>query len=801
MKPLLFTTTLLLCLIAAVSASGEPVKSNKAVSVAGMRISPLHFFDTANKVFDRNKVDFDKGWIGIYMENAEDGGVIVKMIVKGAPSDVYGVRSGDVIKAVDGNDLTEIDGSSIVKFKKIIEDAGKDNVVTLKVDRDGREIELGVRLTGKLLTNDRGRSKQVSDGTGHFCIEGLRGRTPVVDGSFFHLVADNDGFNDSCFRTLQRIGEEVMVREGYQNNGDVNVFRLSLIDHLMTNPFDVPDAAGILRDAIAAADVSDAISRSIELLDMDVTVPKVRQEAAQEVSLQEVVESIVDSIYNVADLQGRLPGSLSKKEFDFLYNNAPGVWLNDEGGGTETVGRVLDIAMKTDMSKFIDNLHSVIASVPVKRLGAPGAVNTGMVTYDLANTRMVKPEHNRAGGRHMPITNGAGFAGDVLFVDKTDIGTVVVGGPGTTYYYDDAAVTVDVGGNDFYFNNAGSSRPEAHVSVCIDVAGNDVYSATAPFSQGSGRFGAGILIDLEGDDRYYGMDYSQGFGLFGIGLLHDKAGNDQYNARSMCQGGGAFGVGLLQDGGGDDRYQSWRYSQGVGMTKGVGSLVDLAGNDVYSAGGKYPDFRDPGRSFQSFSQGFGIGIRPDNSIVGASGGIGMLFDRNGNDSYYGDFFGQGSSYYFSMGLLYDENGHDQYHSGRYSQGAGIHSTIGILKDDAGNDLYNAYFGVSQACGYDTAIGYLVDTKGDDYYRSNTMAQGTGGEKGFGLLADFAGNDYYFAGGGGSQGFSHKSANETYYGVGVLGDVGGNADIFSTLSVGGNSLNYRGSAGVLLNKGD
>ena len=212
--------------------------------------------------------------------------------------------------------------------------------------------------------------------------------------------------------------------------------------------------------------------------------------------------------------------------------------------------------------------------------------------------------------------------------------------------------------------------------------------------------------------------------------------------------------------GGNDQYFSRRFSQGVGLTKGLGCIMDNAGNDKYSAGGKYSDFRDPDRSFQSYSQGFGLGLRPDETIVGASGGIGLLFDEDGNDAYYGDYYSQGSSYYFSLGVLYDKNGHDQYHSGRYSQGAGIHSSIGILEDDKGNDVYNAYFGVAQACGYDTGIGFMVDLEGNDYYKSNVMSQGAGGEKGLGVLVDFKGNDYYYANGG-SQGHSYTSANEKF----------------------------------------
>ena len=197
------------------------------------------------------------------------------------------------------------------------------------------------------------------------------------------------------------------------------------------------------------------------------------------------------------------------------------------------------------------------------------------------------------------------------------------------------------------------------------------------------------------------------------------------------------------------------------------------------------------------SQGMGMGIRPEETIVGASGGVGVLVDQKGNDQYHGDYFSQGSGYYFSLGLLHDNEGTDKYYAGRYAQGAGIHSAIGLLEDKSGDDTYECSFGVSQGCGHDTGIGFLVDYSGDDVYRSATSSQGIGLEKGMGILADFCGNDGYYANDN-SQGFSSPSKTEDIVGIGMLLDNQGNRDIFhDTLQE--NLLLYRPNGGLVLNK--
>lgn len=794
-------TILLVCMISAIlvkTASTALSEPNEGLSVGGISFPASNFFDVSIDTFNIDEVNFDKGWLGIFMEARKEGGITVKMTINGSPADVCGIKSDDIVMKINGKDIEGEGDDKLKFFKGIVEHAGKNSTVTLTVLRNGSELEFKPELISKLLDlKDIQRQKEKGGNHDQFIIDQLKSRKINEEDSFINFILKDDDYREKCLKTLQRIGEEICAREGYQYTSDKNMFRLPLIDHLMSHPFDVPISSDMVHDAFIGASPSNAVISAFKLLNCHVPVPGENIDKNGNESIQVLIENILSKMCKSLELRKKALKNLSDEEFQFLYDNSTEIWLDSPADET-VMPRVLALSLKLDFDMLMNSVYTVVESIPFKRLSdiKPGALT--LRKFNMPDC--AKPEDKLSKSvAGMTGNNGKpDFAGDVLFVQETAIGTVVVGGTGTTYYYKDAAFIIDLGGDDYYLNNAGASTMNSPVSVCIDLSGNDIYTAKSDFAQGSGKFGAGILLDVNGDDQYVGAEYCQGFGLFGMGLLVDLTGNDTYNGHSMCQGGAAFGVGILRENSGHDTYHSGRCAQGIGFTKGVGAIFELNGNDVYFTGNKYADFRDTDRAFQSFAQGFAMGIRPDNSISGASGGIGLLLDDAGNDSYQGDYFAQGSSYYFSLGMLYDKSGHDIYQAGRYSQGAGIHSSIGILKDVEGNDMYNAYFGVSQACGYDTGIGYLLDMKGDDYYKCNVMAQGSGGEKGFGVMVDFAGNDYYFANGE-SMGFSFKSKNEDYFGLGILADIGGSGDVFNKKDIKPDTLLYQDNAGILINK--
>jgi hypothetical protein len=349
----------------------------------------------------------------------------------------------------------------------------------------------------------------------------------------------------------------------------------------------------------------------------------------------------------------------------------------------------------------------------------------------------------------------------------TPLGEIVIGGYGDSHYTGKMPLLlIDLGGNDQYHFEEYSP-----LSIIIDLSGNDKYYSSEKGYLGAGVMGIGFLIDLKGDDLYQGQNFAFGAGFLGVGFLLDSEGNDRYLSNMFTQGAGAIGLGILCDREGNDFYQTALYGQGFGFVGGGGFLLDYRGNDSFFAGGVIPDFRETSGAYQTLSQGFGFGIRPF-----ASGGIGILYNGDGDDSYEGSYFSQGSAYWLSIGMLIDRKGNDRYKARRYSQGAGVHWAIGALIDYEGNDHYLSW-GVSQGCGHDRSIGMLWDGQGDDAYHSEWLSQGAGNDSGRGLLIDEKGNDTYNAGVDGTQGCGKFDQRREEGSLGLLVDGDGD-DTFS-----------------------
>ena len=782
------------------------------VSVDDQRFDIENFFYLKEKGFRKDKVDFNKGWLGIFMENAEGKGILVKEITEGSPADEAGLKTGDIITKLNNETTIDKEGFNLIKFKKTIETTGAGGVPELTVSRDDTEMVIKPKLIAKLLTNT---TEPVSSLT-WLNERSMTDSSQKSGKSFIDFAIQNESYKDKLGMAIQRIGEEAYVREGFQTNNKVNPFRLSIVDYLMLHPFDTSRIGQAIHDNMIGKDIGTQVEFAADLL--DVRYPSKGKQIDAAGSLQEQLQHVIDSLTPCVSLTKGAFHALSHEDVEFLYQNAQKVWLPDEKITPKDLTKLLSLSQNVDLSKLFEavslllnklillnfeqrtdsNIHQVVTQTKVLPFNIPESlrcVNLPENSDNLPMSILPSPGGRGLGGGgegQLPV-----FAGDILFVQDTNIGKIVVGGTGASYYYADAVVIIDLGGDDYYFNNAGASNKDIPVSVCIDFSGNDVYNAANSFSQGTGRFGIGFLMDFDGNDKYLGQEFSQGSCLFGVGLLLDNNGDDFYSGHVLNQGVGFFGAGLLSDLKGNDVYFSGQFAQGVGFTKGFGALIDAHGNDFYFAGGRYPDFRDPEKSFQSMSQGMGMGIRPEESIVGASGGVGVLVDQKGNDQYHGDYFSQGSGYYFSLGLLHDSEGTDKYYAGRYAQGAGIHSAIGLLEDKSGDDTYECSFGVSQGCGHDTGIGFLVDYSGNDSYRSATSSQGIGLEKGMGILADFCGNDGYYANDN-SQGFSSPSKTEDIIGIGMLIDNQGKRDIFHD-SLQENLLLYRHNGGLILNK--
>lgn len=350
---------------------------------------------------------------------------------------------------------------------------------------------------------------------------------------------------------------------------------------------------------------------------------------------------------------------------------------------------------------------------------------------------------------------------------------VVFGTPGDDVHHLDAllaplrrGIVFDPGGNDRYILS-GMAQPGAWL-IILDAAGDDVYHAGAfdDSTAGAAAFASvQVIADLAGNDRYEGGDFAFGAALAGYARVYDAAGDDVYRARAASLGFAFHGLGILQDREGNDVYSTAFLSQGASSTFGFGLLLDEAGDDAYIT---RPEFLDDLRyrdRFLSLSQGFSSGFAPR-----YGGGLGVLWDRAGNDRYVADIYGQGSGYWFAWGLLMDDDGHDSLTAWQYAQGAGVHFAAGMLLDGDGDDV-RAAKGVSQGCGHDGGFGLLVDAAGDDHNTAVDMSAGAGSANGLGVFLDASGDDVY-AMGNHAMTLGHGDMRRDRPSMGFFLDLGG-----------------------------
>ena len=326
------------------------------------------------------------------------------------------------------------------------------------------------------------------------------------------------------------------------------------------------------------------------------------------------------------------------------------------------------------------------------------------------------------------------------FTDPESGAVLMVAGRNDDEHLQDVDFLIDLGGDDWWSNNAGGNRGRMPAALAIDLSGDDHYDADFGV-QGAGYLGVGGLADLSGDDVYRAEDFSQGSAFIGGGFLHDQQGDDRYRARHFSQAAAGFGTALMLDVDGRDAYTSCGMSGGVGVAAGVGFQVDASGDDVYSSG--LPR-RDRYTLDYGMGLGSGIGVRdwPWQERASFYGGLGFLHDGSGDDHYENIGAGLGGSYCLAAGIVVDSEGDDDYMGITDGFGASIHLGAAVFLDQQGDDRYRAGNSVL-GCGGDRGHGIFVDFEGDDRYRVGSHGLGTGRKpKAVGLMIEVQGDDSY-----------------------------------------------------------
>lgn len=470
-------------------------------------------------------------------------------------------------------------------------------------------------------------------------------------------------------------------------------------------------------------------------------------------SQKDIVAFLTDTLEDTAIQREKALANLSDDERRFLFKHARTVAdqfspHSNEPLQERAARRKLDAEFARLLDEQLDYAALIAAAQTVARLGNESFLQRLALAFQYRTPVQQPPP---------------GITGDVLYVQQTRGGLIVIGGPGVNTYDLDRRVllVIDLGGDDTYHGAIASSGDIDHgIGVVIDLAGNDTYTSD-PLGLATGRLGVGLLVDLAGDDVYQLDQGSGGSGFAGIGMLFDRKGNDVYMGNRFTQGAAFGGLGLLVDLAGNDRYTSHAFAIGFGGPLGMGAVIDHTGNDVYQCGDKYPSpfnqqeapAAKPGdQNFQylCFGMGSGAGLdggssKAEAQLPNLAGGLGYLIDLQGQDQYRSGNMAQGSGYSFGVGVALDLDGDDTRTGGRTSLGAASHYGTGLFVDAQGIDRYTPS-GPKQtlSAASERSVSLSIDagTKPDVYDLTRSTGLGEADGESWALFMDEGGADRY-----------------------------------------------------------
>jgi hypothetical protein len=630
-------------------------------------------------------------------------GLRIGTIAFNSPAEKGGLLIGDLIVGADGQDFEAEPGVLDKQFRESILQRNPGDGINLRIIRDGQAMDI------RLIVGPRS------------------GEPPVKEYSFPKINWPEEELGGALI-------DEFKVGDGYQDlrqrlarlSGTGDRFRLSRVAYVQREPFQLRTVAGRTFDEVAATinqrNPQAGLSLAAEWLDAHIPMASPLKTG---LTFEQHLDQLVDVLREARLKRDQAFANLMPEDQKFFEDNCDALFAafsedvdlaSDRNRDTRRRNaRLLELATRVDFVKLFEGAQLLW------RVGQDDYLDDLESALRKAWAIAGKPEG--------------------IFINRdSPIGKILVGGNGSSWYTEDAAIVLDLGGNDFYTNNAGSARgAKLTAALLIDFAGDDAYEATFDWTQGAARMGYSVLIDRKGNDEYIGRAWAQGAAVLGAALFLDESGNDTYRAVQYAQGTAAWGIALHIDYEGDDMYEAGMLSQAVALPGGAGWLLDGSGNDTYySKGVRSTAYGNPG-IFDSWSQGSAIGFRGMQS-----GGVALLYDGAGKDRYEAGNFSQGGGYYFGVGMLRDAgNENDVYIGSHYNQGFAAHQAIGFFEDIGGDDFYTTRHAVAQGTAWDEAIAVFIDHAGDDVYEGGeSYSQGASAHSGFCLFLDLEGRNRF-----------------------------------------------------------
>lgn len=756
-------------------------------------------------------------YLGIWHEVSDDPPGLRIQVVTGAPADLAGLKSDDVITAINGVPFTPSDADYATQLTTALSGLNVGDTVTFSVvrtspevaiTRDGEPVDSDFPLqdfpdlvdqsqVGEHLVLDADREEQhleidvtlgARPGTagepfppndGLACdlpdahpevrelLETLSaGKRPGAGGSdALDLAGEPDNIKAENADLFDRLNRRATPDDGYKLSRVVYLLRDGLKGEALTRQI----SDGFAQDCKAGlAGFAPLQAQVADLLD----IPELYAQAPMLQTGLSAAEhlDVLQLILNTAAVYVRGAfADFTPEELDFIAS---------QRGELTEVFRALNYIDSDD-----DDPRRIQGNVKLIKL-AKRVDYEQLLLAELALAQIADEDYLRGLRADLLAEFSDRLDEDELLVRDTDLGPLVISGTGETWRSaGPVALLIDLGGDDFYTTRAGSGFSLEHpVSVLLELGGDDAYESTELYSQGSGSLGCGLLIDLSGNDQYVGLQWAQGTGFFGCGALLDLAGNDVYRGEELCQAAGIFGSGVLVDYAGDDRFEGQMKCQAFGGAHAVGLLVDVAGDDERYCKGKYPTGYGDAGIFDSWGQACAQGFRGL-----ASGGIAGIIDCAGSDYSEAGNFSQGGGYYFGYGFFHDRGWEDdRYLGSRYNQGFCAHQAVGVFLEDGGDDWYSTRQAVAQGLAWDECTTMFVDYGGDDYYDGGTgFSQGASAHNALCVMWDRGGRDSYIY----PPGQARAGGNDYHGGtsLSLFIDEGGDLDYYTSGKSANNAL--------------
>ncbi len=99
-----------------------------------------------NRLVERIRIEHDRAFLGVSIEARNDEtGVRVQGVTPDGPAEQAGIEAGDVIVAIGGADLSDVESSEAVsRLMEVLHDVEAGDAVSVTVERDGRRRDFDV---------------------------------------------------------------------------------------------------------------------------------------------------------------------------------------------------------------------------------------------------------------------------------------------------------------------------------------------------------------------------------------------------------------------------------------------------------------------------------------------------------------------------------------------------------------------------------------------------------------------------------------------------------------------------------